>query len=500
MLHVQLVRAKATRLACVLLALALCAGAGLFSASAASAAGGVPTPVVTAVVSYASGTSSVAVSWAKQSVASVQVSLSNSPKLILIGDPSRSPSTYTFNGVEPGLYTARVTFSGQGDVQSNFVEVTVAAVPAAPDYVSTGANGTDVSVDWDAGSSGLGAATSYTVSLAGVPSHDVSGLNNTSATFTGVALGTHTLTVTATNPAGTSAASSASVIVTGLTTPSAPLNLVAKVTAAGAVSVTWEAPASTGGGPISKYDVDLSVTSGVQDPYDGVVGHESREVFLDGNARGHVFSGVGVGFGIYTVTVWASNGYDYGYAKTSPQSLAFAAPPVVVVPPVAVPPVVPKPSAPSAVRSVKVSTAKHGVATVTWAAPASANGTKITGYAITVGGQEKRVTGTRVSFAGLTKGSYPVRVTASNAAGRSVAATARVVVTKANAATAKLTLKAGMRGPDVTRVQTALHMPAQQRTGLFGAATRAAVVHWQKGHHQKASGVVSPAMRGALHV
>jgi hypothetical protein len=491
LLHLQLARAKASRLACVLLALAMCAGAGLFSASAASAAV-LPVPVVNMPVFQ--GTDSIVVTWTAPAggsgVTGASVSLiGGSTEMIHSALPT--DTTDTFSGVGVGSYTASVEFYGAAGISSiTSKSVVVSAIQAAaPTYVEAWGYGTTVSADWES-STGADAATSFEVKLNGATTPSVTG---DYVTFTGLTPGTYTVSVVAINSVGRSAAVQDTVVLTGLTSPSQPLNVSAKVTAADAVTVTWDAPASNGGAAITKYDVGLYIANGSADS-DSVVGDESRHVTVDGNTRSRVFSNVPVGKGTFTVEVWASNGYSSNYAETSPQSLVFAAPPA---PPV-VPPVAPKPTPPSAVRSVKVSTGKHGAATVAWVAPASTNGAAITGYAVVVGGQEKRVTSTRVSFAGLTKGTYPVRVTAFNAAGTSVAVTTKVVVSKVNAATVRLTLRAGMRGPDVTRLQTALHMP--KHTGVFDAATRAAVVKWQKAHHQKASGIVNPAMRAALHV
>jgi len=59
------------------------------------------------------------------------------------------------------------------------------------------------------------------------------------------------------------------------------------------------------------------------------------------------------------------------------------------------------------------------------------------------------------------------------------------------------TLRMGMRGADVARVQRKLHVTAD---GIFGPKTRAAVVRFQRSHHLAATGVVGASTWRALHL
>jgi hypothetical protein len=104
-------------------------------------------------------------------------------------------------------------------------------------------------------SNGGSAITSYTVTSS------PGGLTGVGASspiaITGLTGGTlYTFTVTATNVVGTGAASTASAGVTAVDVPGAPTALTdATVPASGTITLTFAAPASTGGAAISVYDV-----------------------------------------------------------------------------------------------------------------------------------------------------------------------------------------------------------------------------------------------------
>jgi plastocyanin len=168
--------------------------------------------------------------------------------------------------------------------------------------------------------------------------------------------------------------------------PGAPTG-VAATPGNGQATVTWTAPGSSGGGPITGYSITVSPGGTV--------------VRSSGLTTSAVVSGLTNGTS-YTFTVTATN--DYG---TSAPSAASA-------------PVIPA-TVPGPPQSV-TATATDGMATITWSAPAADGGRPVTGYAVTsspdglvsVAGPSAR----SASVLGLTNGTtYTFTVTATNVMG-----------------------------------------------------------------------------------
>jgi subtilisin family serine protease len=225
-----------------------------------------------------------------------------------------------------------------------------------------------------------------------------------SATVTGLVNGTaYTLRVVATNAVGTGPAGTAA-SATPRTVPGAP-RIGAPAPAAGATTVSWAAPGSDGGAPVTGWTVR------------GYRGNTLvKQVTASAAARTLVVTGLANGTA-YTFTVSARN-----VAGVGPLSARSAA-------------VTPR-TTPSAPRIGTVS-AGRGSAAVAWSAPSSTGGAAITAYVVRAyrsGTLVKTVTvapGARTAtVSGLAAGrSHTLTVTARNAAGNGPSSAGSAAVT-----------------------------------------------------------------------
>jgi N,N-dimethylformamidase beta subunit-like protein/uncharacterized protein DUF4082/fibronectin type III domain protein/Big-like domain-containing protein len=256
-------------------------------------------------------------------------------------------------------------------------------------------------VDWTAPSSDGGdAITSYRITpyIGATAQTPVTvSAAATSKTITGLTGGTsYTFKVAAINEAGAGPDSSPSnaVTPTSATAPGAPTTVAASAGPASA-TVTWNAPSSDGGSPISGYRITPYIDATAQPPVTAAASASSATV-----------SGLSGGT-TYTFTVIAINGVG-----PSPES----APSNAVTPTTVNPP-----GAPTGIGA----TAKSAGALVEWTAPASDGGSAITGYRITpyVGSSTQAATtvtapASSASVTGLANGTtYTFTVAAISSAG-----------------------------------------------------------------------------------
>ena len=282
-------------------------------------------------------------------------------------------------------------------------------VPAAPTAVTAAGGNTQVAVAWTAPADNGGSAiTGYVVTpfIGAAPQTPVNVGIVTSTTVTGLTNGTaYTFRVAAVNAVGTgtqSAASNAATPQTPATVPGAPTGVTATA-GAGSAQVSWTAPASNGGSPVTSYVVTPFIGAAPQTP------------LTVGNTTSTTVFGLTNGTA-YTFTVAAVNLVGRG-VDSSPSS---AVTPVTA------------PTAPTAVTA----TAGIGEALVSWTAPGNTGGTAITGYIVTpfIGATAQTpidvgvVTTTIVT--GLTNGTaYTFKVAAKNAAGNGAQSTPSAAVT-----------------------------------------------------------------------
>jgi len=322
---------------------------------------------------------------------------------------SGSSSPITVSGLSNGTaytFTVKATNSvGTGSASSASSVVTPvipATTPGGPTSVSAVAGNAQAAVSFTVPASTGGAPISfYTVSATPVGSGTIVTAwgSGSPITVTGLTNGTaFTFTVTATNSVGPSAASSASTAVTPATTPGVPTSVSAVAGNAQAV-VTFTAPTSTGGPPITQYTVTSSPGSVTAT---GTTSPITVTSLTNGTA--------------YTFTVTATNSVGPGAASSASTAVTPAT----------------TPSVPTSVSAL----AGNAQAVVSFTAPASTGGATISSYtvsAIPVGGGTivtAKGTGSPITVTGLINGTaYTFTVTATNSAGSSSSSSTSAAIT-----------------------------------------------------------------------
>lgn len=231
--------------------------------------------------------------------------------------------------------------------------------------------------------------TGYTVTATPGGAKCTTDQYTTSCTISGLTNGTsYVVSVVAINSQGSSAGALSSSI-TPTVAPGTPTNVTTSVSPLGTVTISWSAPASTGGTSIQRYVVS-------------VAGSSSQ---CSAQAPSTSCTLSGLVFGIrYTISVSAVNS-----AGTSAASTVAITPQTV-------------PSAPTSV----ISTAAPGQMTVRWAAVTQTGGSSLTGYTVTMRPGSATCSAsssqTTCTVTGLTNGvSYTASVVATNATGSSTA-------------------------------------------------------------------------------
>jgi predicted phage tail protein len=301
--------------------------------------------------------------------------------------------------VVPGLtngttYTFWIADAKSADVQSNVLQAVPVTTPDAPTGLSAVPGNGQVTLTWTTPvSDGGTAVTGYRVSISpqGGPETSTDIPITTSDTLTGLTNGTtYNFTVAAVNAAGLSAPSIAAGAVP-VTTPDAPTRLKA-VPGNGQVTLTWAAPASTGGAAISGYHISWG--TGPQTSVD--VSATTRYTVPS------LTNGIRYDFTVIAVTPVGSS---------PPSNVARAIPAAVPDPPADL-----------------TAAAGNAQVTLTWIAPAAAGGATVIGYdlyvgtAADIGGSHPlaRIAGTAVTVAGLANGTrYYFTVVAVNRIGPS---------------------------------------------------------------------------------
>jgi hypothetical protein len=300
------------------------------------------------------------------------------------------PLTCTVSGLTNGV-TYRATVKASSNVGPGLSSALSSAIvpfraPSAPTITSVTEADGEITVNWTAANNGGSPITRYDVEAQpGGSSCSTSG-TGTSCTITGVSNGTaYSISVYATNEAGSGEIAVASSTATPRTLPGAPT--ITGISAADRqLTVNWRAPTSNGGSPVTSYTAIAqpgSITCAAVAP--------STSCTLLGLSNGSV----------YSITVLATNA-----AGNSIESSSLNASPVTI------------PGKPT------ISAVEPGAnsALVRWRAPATTGGASVTSYRVvaTPGGASCQTTGAEFScrVTGLENGTtYTFSVTATNNAG-----------------------------------------------------------------------------------
>jgi uncharacterized repeat protein (TIGR02543 family) len=165
-------------------------------------------------------------------------------------------SSYTFK-------VKAITNIGESALSISSTVVKPAGVTNAPTNVVAVTNGSNMTVTFSAPSDNGGSEiTSYVVTSTPAGATCTAGANATSYTCTGLTAGTnYTYSVKAVNSMGQSSDSLSSTAVTAVAPPSAPLNVVAVITAGTttlSATVSFDPPANENGSPVTSYTVTAS--------------------------------------------------------------------------------------------------------------------------------------------------------------------------------------------------------------------------------------------------
>ena len=301
------------------------------------------------------------------------------------------------NGTTYYFWVTAVNEIGEGP-PSNEVSAVPRTLPGAPTWLTATPGNSQVTLSWTAPASDGGSQVSgYNVFEGTTPdlsrSAPVTNVTGSTVTLPALTNGTtYYFQVAAVNTAGQGPRSD-EVSAVPVTVPGAPTGLTA-IAGNGQVTLSWTAPASDGGEQLSGYNV-----------FEGTTPDLSRSAPVT-NVTGT------------TVTLPAlTNGTTYYFqvaavntAGQGPRSDEVSAVPVTV------------PGAPTGLTAI----AGNGQVTLSWTAPASDGGSKVTGYDLYVGttadlsgnAPVARVTGTVVTVTNLINGTrYYFGVTAVNRVG-----------------------------------------------------------------------------------
>ena len=381
-------------------------------------------PSAPTITSATAGNASATVTWTAPATAGVSaissyeiVATPTGPGAVItrtgIGSTVRTATiTGLTNGTTYTLQVRAVNEIGAGALSAPSSAVTPATVPGTPTGLTAARGNTTVDLTWVAPNDGGSAITGYNVQVrTGTTVVRTISLVTpaTSTTVTGLTNGTaYNFRVQAVNALGTGPLSAATAAVTPAAVPDAP-TITAATAGNASATVTWTAPAASGGSAITSYQIVATPTG-----------------------PGAVITRTGIGAAVRTATITGlTNGTTYTLQVRAVNAVGLGA---LSAPSSAVTPVT-VPGTPTAVSATRGNT----TADVTWVAPASDGGSAITGYnlQVRIGATVVRTinlltTATSTTVTGLNNGTaYNFRVQAVNAVGTGPLSAASAAVTPA---------------------------------------------------------------------
>ena len=256
-----------------------------------------------------------------------------------------------------------INTNGAGTPSNVDDATTGTSVPGAPTgLMATASGNTQIDLSWTAPASDGGSAiTGYRIEISpNGNSNWTTHLANTSGTgttyaHTGLAAGTtRHYRVSAINTNGAGAASNVDGATTGTTVPGAPTGLVATASGNTRINLSWTAPASDGGSPITGYKIEVSS--------DGGTSWSDLEASTNSPATTYAHTGLAAGTTRhYRVSAINTNGAG------APSSVDDATTGTTV------------PGAPTGLQATASGTTQINLS---WTAPGNTGGRPITGYRI----------------------------------------------------------------------------------------------------------------------
>ena len=309
------------------------------------------------------------------------------------------------NGIEYTFSISAVGMNGEGDpLVVSGIPVAAPGTPGTPTATISSSVVTDVDVTWDAPvDDGGSVIIGYNVEVTSdgvVGATFATGSASPSTVYTGVLGSTYSFRVQSVNAFDTSAAfstpSNSLFVVTDPDTPGAPT----AVAGIGEADLTWSAPSSDGGSPITDYTIEVSANSGV-----------SWTTVSDGASTATSATVTGLVNGsTYVFRIAASNAYGTSSFSTQSTDTFIAGPPGV----------------PTGLGA----SPGNGQVGLAWNAPVDTGGSPITDYVIEYSTDnaswlvfaDGTSTATSTTKTGLSNGTlYYFRASAVNAAGTSPA-------------------------------------------------------------------------------